>query len=314
MMDLESLDHRQKHGGFSSHAAQQAEVLKKSKVLLLNEQPQVYLDRNHPPAEISIKVSVFNFKHGTFDFPACYFISSDSRLTEMVGRLKREFQIIEPRDPSESEKTRYYLFFENIKLDDSKRFAELGFLPGDHFYFCPKQYVPSKTTGALKSYTDFILRQHNSQTELPPTVQQAFFYMKDNQFFLKPSYSALCRMSFFELGNIHGFTIENKHGRIQFLDPVDLRHCNLSEVVRIEPNLIEVYPEGTIKPKPTHGLNVKAHLFFYNLKSQKTIGDEKVLAQEFEAKLRKWVMGLSNTKFLKYDPKSYILQLEVSHF
>lgn len=314
MMDLETIDDKQKGGIGAKRAILDAEVLKRSKVLLVSEQPVVKFDRRCPPPEISIHVSVFNLRHGTFDSPAIYFVSSDTRLSEILIRVRKEFSIMQPRDSLESERAKYYLFYENIQLDENKRFAELGFVPGDKFFFCPKQYLPSQTTGALKSYVEFVLSQ--TQTPIDPVhdSQQTYFYMENNQFQLRPAYSQLCRMSFFELGNVQNFTVENKHGRIQFLEPVDLRHCNLSQVVCIEPNLIEVYPEGILKPKPSHGLNVRAHLFFYGLKSQKKTGDPETNAAEFETKLRKWVMGLEHAKFLKYDHRSFILQIEVEHF
>lgn len=47
----------------------------------------------------------------------------------------------------------------------------------------------------------------------------------------KPDINVLSQMTENELSKIKDFTLENDNGKIEFIEPVDLRHVNLKEEV-----------------------------------------------------------------------------------
>lgn len=47
----------------------------------------------------------------------------------------------------------------------------------------------------------------------------------------KPDINALSQMTENELSKIKDFTLENDYGKIEYVEPVDLRHVNLKEDV-----------------------------------------------------------------------------------
>ena len=86
----------------------------------------------------------------------------------------------------------------------------------------------------------------------------------------------ILKMTKEQLSKVEDFTIENKHGRIQFLGPTDLTDVDLARDVVIKARSVDVYPnttppavksklnkpalitlEGGIKPK--HGLSAEAY-------------------------------------------------------
>jgi len=83
---------------------------------------------------------------------------------------------------------------------------------------------------------------------------------------ITPSMSEIARMTTAQLKKVDGFIIENEHGRIEFLEPVDLTGVDLEDAVTIEPNAIEVYKDDDLsKVKPLLGQKLnhpaKATLF-----------------------------------------------------
>lgn len=47
----------------------------------------------------------------------------------------------------------------------------------------------------------------------------------------KPEINALSQMTENELSKVKDFTLENDYGKIEYVEPVDLRHVNLKEDV-----------------------------------------------------------------------------------
>lgn len=74
-------------------------------------------------------------------------------------------------------------------------------------------------------------------------------------------------MSEEELGAVQNFVIQNEHGKLEYLEPVDLRWQNLEEIIQIKPSEIVVYPDdGTVaKHEPGEGLNQPAIISLYNI-------------------------------------------------
>lgn len=62
----------------------------------------------------------------------------------------------------------------------------------------------------------------------------------------------MARMTELQLSCIHNFKVFNEHGKIEFLEPVDVRRQDFSQIFNIKSKKIEVYPEaifGEGKPK-----------------------------------------------------------------
>lgn len=51
-----------------------------------------------------------------------------------------------------------------------------------------------------------------------------------------------------QLRNLKFFSIENKHGKIEWANNVDLDGVDLEKIVKIKERYIEVYPDDCLKP------------------------------------------------------------------
>lgn len=176
------------------------------------------VDRSRVLREIAVKVCVF--KQSSFTLERIYFIESDMLIGQFCKKLRDDFSIMDYQRSPQQELECYRLFFDNMRLDEDKRFAELSLVSGDKFHFCPQFFAPKHGSGRLTEYLDYVLNR--SQTETP-VVSQAYFTMLRNEFTLKPTFKVLSRMSFYELGRVENFVVQNQYGRIEFLEPVDLR-------------------------------------------------------------------------------------------
>lgn len=176
------------------------------------------IDRSQILREIGIKVVVF--KLNCFSTERIYFIESDTVIGQFCKKLRDDFNIMDYPKSERQELEVYKLFFDNMRLDEEKRFAELSLVSGDKFHFCPQFYAPKQATGRLTEYLDFVLNRSQNQSNV---VSQQYFTMLRNEFILKPSFKELSRMSFYELGRVENFVVQNTYGRIEFLEPVDLR-------------------------------------------------------------------------------------------
>lgn len=176
-------------------------------------------DRRNVPAEIGIKVRVFSRPVHVFLAPEIRYLLSDTKVGDFERQLRAELNVAN-RDAFDP-RNNYRLHFESLALDAEKRFNQMGFVTGDSFYFAPSKHVPKECTQTLKAYLDFAL--HQSDSEKPSAASH--FRMENNEFSLSPPYSVLSRKSFFELGSVPNFAVENEFGRIAFLSPVDLRYA-----------------------------------------------------------------------------------------
>ena len=71
-----------------------------------------------------------------------------------------------------------------------------------------------------------------------------------------PDYDkVLLKMTRAQLEVVQDFTVENAHGRIQFLGCCDLTDVDLARDVIIKPRAIEVYPNDSQKPEVGEKLN-----------------------------------------------------------
>jgi len=268
-----------------------------SRVSLARKEPEDIPDRKLVYSEIGITVRVLSRQSNNLLPGKTYFLSPDSKIVELCKRLREEFKIMA---------SDYYLHFYSLRLDETKRFSELGFVSGDEFWYGPTFCNPyaGEPHPRLTHYIQNFLHKASHITRGGEK-----FKMSGNEFTLSPSLPVILRMEFYDLGNVSNFQIYNSNGSIRFLQPVDLRGIDLSDVVKIEKGLIEVYPENTPKPPPGHGLNVPAEIHFLGLKSLKCRSP-----QAFEEKLKRWVEGIPNSRLESIDTAKGELVIRVNHF
>lgn len=199
------------------------------KIRIIKGTPKERPDRNGVYAEIMIKVSVFNCKTDSFHPIKVYTIDPDIKIEELCNTIRRDYLILDRDKYSNREDAGYHFYFETLKLDPSKRLAELNFVSGDRFYFCPQSQVLSQPTAVLSEYMRFVFEKETKQDF---KHQSAHFSLSRNKFQLKPHLSLLSRMSYYELGNVSNFVVENAHGKIEFLEPVDLRYGQMTQECR----------------------------------------------------------------------------------
>jgi hypothetical protein len=86
---------------------------------------------------------------------------------------------------------------------------------------------------------------------------------------------------------VRNFTIENEHGKVQFLDTTNLVGLNLDKIVRVCHKMVEFYPDEDEKPRVGQGLNKQALITYYNFGKPEGCEDGK-----FEKKIRKWTKSI----------------------
>ena len=87
---------------------------------------------------------------------------------------------------------------------------------------------------------------------------------------IKPSFCELQELTYAELRSVENFQIENEHGRVVFLEPVDLVGVNLAQAIQIKPRRIDVYEgEGIQKPEMGTKLLKQAELTIFDYTPKK---------------------------------------------
>jgi hypothetical protein len=132
---------------------------------------------------------------------------------------------------------------------------------------------------------------------------------KDNLIF-SPDFVDLCRMTEEELKNVNQFSIENEHGRIEFLDTVDLRNVDFDKDIIIDHKCIEVYGDRSPeqKPKKGEGLNQTARITFFNFRKKQSMTSKKFLGR-----LKKYAKKMK-AEFLGYDEEAQEVSIMVNNF
>lgn len=123
-----------------------------------------------------------------------------------------------------------------------------------------------------------------------------------------PSFVEICRMSQGQLENVRNFTIENEHGRVQFLDTTNLVGLNLDKIVSVGHKMVEFYPNESEKPRVGQGLNKQALITYYGF--GKPVGVEE---GKFEKKIRKWTKSIQ-ANFVEYNAQEKFIKIHVKHF
>ncbi|CAG9323542.1 unnamed protein product [Blepharisma stoltei] len=129
--------------------------------------------------------------------------------------------------------------------------------------------------------------------------------LKRPEYFTTPSMIEIARMTTEEIKSIKNFTIENKFGKIVFDGETNMTGLNLDEIVEIQQNEINVYPNDQDKPKIGEGLNKPATIYLFNCVAKKNKTDN-----EFRKKLK----GIADIEFVNWDRISKIWVFKVKHF
>lgn len=174
-----------------------------------------------------------------------------------------------------------------------------------------KEMSPSQTIASYKmslNPTVFIYNSNNLDkyyadiSMVPKCTREDFIFT--------PDFVDICRMTEEELKAVSNFSIENEHGRIDFLDTVDLRNVDFDRDVNIEHKYIEVYgnisPEH--KPKKGEALNQSAQITFFNFKKKESMTSEKFLRilKNYAKKMKAELLG--------YDEENYEVSIVVNNF
>lgn len=209
------------HSRFHSNSELGQKSAANKKVKILTRPQASPEDRSKKFIEIGIKVDVYSRKESSFLKDRVYFIDPDIKVWEFCNQLRNEYNIMDDPKSPKPEFDYYKLFFENLHIEENKRFAELSFVSGDKFSFCPQFFAPKEASSKLAEYLDFVLSQKDESLS---SQGEQLFTMSRNDFKVSPSIRELSRMAFYELGSVKNFKLENEHGRIEFLEPVDLRY------------------------------------------------------------------------------------------
>eukprot|EP00953_Heterococcus_sp_UTEX-ZZ885_P002793 2033-Heterococcus_DN1.PRE.1 len=103
--------------------------------------------------------------------------------------------------------------------------------------------------------------------------------LKNPRYTTIPALNELNRMSAEQLSHVENFTIYTKHGKIQWLVPVDLRHADLDTIVAIEHKSAAVYdelPDDITKPPVGSGLNQPAQISLHDVWPPRSGSDDAV--------------------------------------
>lgn len=133
-----------------------------------------------------------------------YTIDSDIKVEQFIEQIHQDYRFSEKSVLSYKDDEAYHLYFQSMKIDPSKRFAEMHFVSGDQFIFSPLVYLPPTNSETLSEYLNFMMKAKTS-SKTSATQDGPFFKMQANQYELRPSYIDLCRKGFYELGNIKDF-------------------------------------------------------------------------------------------------------------
>lgn len=128
---------------------------------------------------------------------------------------------------------------------------------------------------------------------------------------ITPNFVALSRMSLHELQNVENFTIENEHGKIQFIGKTDLTDVDLAATVSIMRQEAEVYNDNdpnVIKPPVGQKLNKPAII------TLKGIGNQNKTEAQNITLFKKAFDHPGDSEFLRYDAATGDALFKVFHF
>lgn len=155
------------------------------------------------------------------------------------------------------------LIYKSGLLRNSDTIGSLGISKNEEIVLVIKQNSP-------------ILKTKTAPRELLPKLNKAGYMMS-------PSLMDMQEMTEQELSKIRNFSIQNQFGKIVFLGETSVLSLNLNEVIEIQQDFVDVYPETSHVAKPPigEGLNKPAEIHLYNTRPNKPTPSDV-----FERKLR----------------------------
>lgn len=131
-----------------------------------------------------------------------------------------------------------------------------------------------------------------------------------------PPMEALASMDEASLRAVHGFSVQNAHGKVTWEGPTDVRGLDLDRLVEIKKKVVAVYPEDedaaqgheSLKPPEGHGLNKPATITLFRVVSSKKSPEQ--YKEELRALVHKW----DGATFEDYDVHTGAWTFRVAHF
>lgn len=221
---------------------------------LLGDQNYSRTSKNAALNSESLSVSV-NFE-GRNELIA---INATNNIAELLSRALNKLAL--PANMRTS--SLYQLFHKDRNLDLVKTIREYNIKDKDTVFLKPAGDKPSEAQLASPEAIPFLSKPGYT------TV---------------PSYDVLCNMTEQQLRAVENLTIKNEFAEICFVDTTDIRGIDLDKCINLQKGMVEIYPEGTAKPRKGHGLNRDAVVTLYQvgLKAKK---DLQSFIEKFKSKL-----------------------------
>lgn len=259
----------------------------------------------HGNTDITLNIQIQGLKNGNISRTIPIFVESKLRIAELEAILKDKigFQL-----------KSCDLYYDNQKLEKNYSIADLDIGQGDLLQL--KFFDVKNTT------TNFENKRHYKKIRKAIGVNNEYINSEKlprydkSEYYTKPSYIEMCRMSESELSCVKNFVIGNKFGEVKFWGNADLRNLNLEKIVRIEHKCIEIYPTSHYNPRqiPQIGLgqNMPATQMFRNFSKDKKY--DNISKQTYINKVKNWVSQLQNAHYVDFCFEQKELIIKVDHF
>lgn len=190
-------------------------------------------------------------------------------------------------------------------VKETDTLAETDFEDGDTLFIILKECINKSDK---ESYLSNSGKKTLKKSELAPIEKLPI--LTNSEYTIKPTLKDISRMTVEELEQVENFSISNKNGKIEFIEPIDLTGVNLDQIVNIIPGKVELYKNNNISflPQPGKGLNKKAIIHIYNCLEENDKNAELSLTYQQEKTIE------VNGVFKSYDQnkKEYVYQID--HF
>lgn len=202
-------------------------------------------------------------------------------------------------------------------LNQDNTLEDSGVQSGMKFDMLVQEKLTTTTPTAKPEELETVTRKRRSEPEtrdylvstdkLPITTKPGYR--------LNPSLIEMARMTEYELMNVRDLSIENEHGKIEWVGRTNVTGANFDELVRISTYAAEVYPADIeakgLKPEVGQGLNKPAIISLYKVYQGER---DRRSPADFEESLKRRAECLDDCTFLGYDRKAGVLTFRVEHF
>ncbi|TYZ59325.1 hypothetical protein PybrP1_004970, partial [[Pythium] brassicae (nom. inval.)] len=176
----------------------------------------------------------------------------------------------------------------------------------------------SKTGKRFMTYDEFLasaIREEEDEDALVDARHRAPSaascpVLKNADFFTRPSYDRLQRMTDSELSEVDGFTVGCKGlGSVEWIGKTDVRHLNLDELVFFEKKEVIVYKDDDQKHELGSGLNRPAIVELLGIFPPRKSSS----AEAYREKVKERTSDIGAT-FLDYSAATGVWRFRVEHF